>query len=203
MGVFQVEGAGMRRCLMDLRPTEFDHITATISLYRPGPMDFIPDFIACLHGEQQPEYVHKVLEPILSETMGVCVSGDALVTDARTGRRYRLDEVGRAQELVIQGIDAEWRPAAGRVTHWIDSGQKPVSKVTLRNGAQIKVTADHRLLTEDGWRPLSELQAGDYVATPALLLGPGADAGQAVDRRRAAHPGLPDCRWQPNQRNNG
>ena len=174
----------MRRCLMDLRPTEFDHITATISLYRPGPMDFIPDFIACLHGEKQPEYVHKVLEPILSETMGVCVSGDALVTDARTGRRYRLDEVGRAQELVIQGIDAEWRPAAGRVTHWIDSGQKPVSKVTLRNGAQIKVTADHRLLTEDGWRPLSELQAGDYVATPALLLGPGADAGQAVDRRR-------------------
>ena len=54
MGVFQVEGQGMRRVLMDMRPTEFDHITATISLYRPGPMEFIPDFIACLHGEQKP-----------------------------------------------------------------------------------------------------------------------------------------------------
>ena len=54
MGVFQVEGQGMRRVLMDLRPTEFDHITATISLYRPGPMEFIPDFIACLHGEKKP-----------------------------------------------------------------------------------------------------------------------------------------------------
>jgi len=46
MGVFQVEGQGMRRVLMELRPTEFDHITATISLYRPGPMEFIPAFIS-------------------------------------------------------------------------------------------------------------------------------------------------------------
>ena len=61
MGVFQVEGQGMRRVLMDMRPTEFEHITATISLYRPGPMEFIPDFIACLHGEQEPSYVHPIL----------------------------------------------------------------------------------------------------------------------------------------------
>jgi DNA polymerase III subunit alpha len=79
LGVFQVEGAGMRRVLMELRPTEFDHITATISLYRPGPMDFIPDYIACLHGEKRPEYVHKVLEPILSETMGVCIYQEQVI----------------------------------------------------------------------------------------------------------------------------
>ena len=53
MGVFQVEGQGMRRVLMDLRPTEFEHIMATISLYRPGPMEFIPDYIAVLHGRKE------------------------------------------------------------------------------------------------------------------------------------------------------
>ena len=53
LGVFQVEGQGMRRVLMDLRPGEFEHIVATISLYRPGPMEFIPDYIAVLHGDQE------------------------------------------------------------------------------------------------------------------------------------------------------
>ena len=100
MGVFQVEGAGMRRCLMDLRPTEFDHITATISLYRPGPMDFIPDFIACLHGEQQPEYVHKVLEPILSETMGVCVYQEQVIQILADVAGYTPGEA----DLVRRGI---------------------------------------------------------------------------------------------------
>lgn len=100
MGVFQVEGAGMRRCLMDLRPTEFDHITATISLYRPGPMEFIPDFIACLHGEKKPEYVHQVLEPILAETMGVCVYQEQVIqilTDI-------ADYTPGAADLVRRGI---------------------------------------------------------------------------------------------------
>ena len=100
MGVFQVEGAGMRRCLMELRPTEFDHITATISLYRPGPMEYIPDFIACLHGEQQPEYVHKVLEPILSETMGVCVYQEQVIQILTDIAGYTPGEA----DLVRRGI---------------------------------------------------------------------------------------------------
>lgn len=182
LGVFQVEGAGMRRVLMDLRPTEFDHITATISLYRPGPMEFIPDFIACLHGEKQAEYVHPILTPILAETMGVCVSGDAIIFDARTGRRLRLADAGDAAELMVQGVDEDWRPVAGRVTHWIDSGYKPVYRITLRNGATIKLTADHRLLTEDGWRPLNELRVGDHIGTPHHLLE--ASAPSAPDRRK-------------------
>ncbi|MGQ9767574.1 MAG: DNA polymerase III subunit alpha [Anaerolineae bacterium] len=100
MGVFQVEGAGMRRCLMDLRPTEFDHITATISLYRPGPMEFIPDFIACLHGEKQPEYVHPILEPILAETMGVCVYQEQVIKILADVAGYTPGEA----DLVRRGI---------------------------------------------------------------------------------------------------
>jgi DNA polymerase-3 subunit alpha len=100
MGVFQVEGAGMRRCLMEMRPTEFDHITATISLYRPGPMEYIPDFIACLHGEKQPEYVHPILQPILSETMGVCVYQEQVIQILADIAGYTPGEA----DLVRRGI---------------------------------------------------------------------------------------------------
>lgn len=78
-GVFQVEGAGMRRVLMEMQPREFNHIVATISLYRPGPMDFIPEYIACLHGAKQPQYVHPALEPILGETFGVCIYQEQII----------------------------------------------------------------------------------------------------------------------------
>ncbi len=182
-GVFQVEGAGLRRMLTEMQPREFNHIVAAISLYRPGPMDFIPEYVAVMHGRKEAEYVHPALEPILAETYGVCVSGDAVVMDARTGKRYRLDELEHVSDLEIQGVNEQWQPATGRVTHWIDNGFKPVFELTLRSGARIKVTGDHRLLTEEGWRPLCELRPGDYVATPFSLFGP-ASAPQPVDRRR-------------------
>jgi DNA polymerase-3 subunit alpha len=182
-GVFQVEGAGLRRMLTEMQPREFNHIVAAISLYRPGPMDFIPEYVAVMHGRKEAEYVHPALEPILAETYGVCVSGDAVVVDARTGKRYRLDELEHVSDLKIQGVDESWQPAIGRVTHWIDSGYKAVFELTLRNGAQIKVTGDHRLLTEDGWRPLCQLKPGDYIATPFNLFGP-VDSPQPIDRRR-------------------
>ena len=79
MGVFQVEGQGMRRVLMELRPSEFEHIVATISLFRPGPMEYIPDYIAVLHGEREAHYAHPLLEPILAETMGVCVYQEQMI----------------------------------------------------------------------------------------------------------------------------
>ncbi len=100
MGVFQVEGQGMRRCLMEMRPTEFDHIVATISLYRPGPMEFIPDFIACLHGEKKPEYVHPILTDILAETMGVCVYQEQVIQILTDIAGYTPGEA----DLVRRGI---------------------------------------------------------------------------------------------------
>ena len=183
-GVFQVDGAGMRRVLTEMQPNIFEHIIATISLYRPGPIEYIPNYIRRLHSEEEIEFKHEKLEPILGETYGICVSGDALVTDARTGRRYRLDEVEKVDDFVIQGVDEQWQPAAGRVTHWIDSGTKPVFELTLRNGARVKVTGDHRLLTERGWRPLNEINVGEYVATPQHLFGPDDGDGLAIDRRQ-------------------
>ena len=171
-GVFQVEGQGMRRVLTEMRPSTFEHIVATISLYRPGPLEYIPSFIKRMHGEEEVEYKHKSLENILGETYGICVSGESMVINARTGERRRLDSLKEVDDFHIQGVDANWQPAIGRVTHWIDSGFKEVYQVTLRNGASIKVTGDHRLLTETGWLPLNQLAVGDRLGTPPVLLGP-------------------------------
>ena len=100
MGVFQVEGQGMRRVLMELRPSEFGHIVATISLYRPGPMEYIADYIAVLHEEQDAHYVHPVLEPILAETMGVCVYQEQVIQILTDIAGYTISEA----DLVRRGI---------------------------------------------------------------------------------------------------
>jgi DNA polymerase-3 subunit alpha len=100
MGVFQVEGAGMRRLCMDLRPTVFDHITAIIALYRPGPMEFIPDFISVLHKEKKAEYAHPLLENILAETMGVCVYQEQVIQILTDIAGYTAGEA----DLVRRGI---------------------------------------------------------------------------------------------------
>ncbi len=78
-GVFQVDGAGLRRVLQEMRPTEFNHIVAAISLYRPGPMEFIPEYIAVMHNQRQASYVHPALEAILGETYGVCVYQEQVI----------------------------------------------------------------------------------------------------------------------------
>ncbi|MEE9616453.1 MAG: DNA polymerase III subunit alpha [Anaerolineae bacterium] len=79
MGVFQVEGQGMRRVLMKMQPTEFDHIIATISLFRPGPMEYIDDYIDRMHGRKPVEYRHPSLEPILQETYGIIVYQEQII----------------------------------------------------------------------------------------------------------------------------
>jgi DNA polymerase-3 subunit alpha len=79
MGIFQVESSGMRRVLTAMRPTRFEHIVAVLALYRPGPMEFIDDYIAGLHGTRKPTYVHPALEPILGETFGICVYQEQII----------------------------------------------------------------------------------------------------------------------------
>ncbi|MBS3943768.1 MAG: DNA polymerase III subunit alpha, partial [Dethiobacter sp.] len=72
-GIFQLESAGMRGVLRELQPSKFEDITAVVALYRPGPMEQIPTFINSKHGREQIQFLHPVLEPILSETYGVIV----------------------------------------------------------------------------------------------------------------------------------
>jgi DNA polymerase-3 subunit alpha len=68
VGVFQVESAGMRRALVDMRPDRLEDLIALVALYRPGPMANIPTYCARKHGEEEPDYIHPKLEPVLRET---------------------------------------------------------------------------------------------------------------------------------------
>ncbi|MBI2592132.1 DNA polymerase III subunit alpha [Candidatus Saccharibacteria bacterium] len=72
-GVFQLESAGMRRYLKQLKPTEFEDIIAMVALYRPGPMQWIDDFIARKHGLRKIEYIHPAVKSALKNTYGVIV----------------------------------------------------------------------------------------------------------------------------------
>lgn len=72
-GVFQLESDGMRRYLKQLKPTVFEDIIAMVALYRPGPMQWIEDFIARKHGQRKIEYLHPVMKQALENTYGVIV----------------------------------------------------------------------------------------------------------------------------------
>ncbi len=72
-GVFQLEGTGMTRYVVEMKPKNLDNIIAMVALYRPGPMDFIPSYIKRMHGEEPIEYRHPALEPIFRDTYGIPV----------------------------------------------------------------------------------------------------------------------------------
>lgn len=72
-GVFQLESAGMKRYLKELKPTVFEDIVAMVALYRPGPMQFIDSFIRRKHGEEKIEYLHPKMEGALKSTYGILV----------------------------------------------------------------------------------------------------------------------------------
>ena len=78
-GIFQVESAGMRRVLTDMQPTGFEDIVAVLALYRPGPMQFIPNYIARKHGREEVSYIHPKLKPILKDTYAIIVYQEQII----------------------------------------------------------------------------------------------------------------------------
>ena len=87
-GVFQLESGGMRQMLTELSPDRFEDIIAAIALYRPGPMDSIPQYIAARHSDGKVEYAHPLLEPILSSTYGCIVYQEQVMSIFRVVAGY-------------------------------------------------------------------------------------------------------------------
>ncbi len=82
-GVFQFESSGMKRYLRELKPTVFEDIIAMVALYRPGPMEWIPDYIAGKHQRKKVSYLHPKLEKILEKTYGVAIYQEQVMQIAR------------------------------------------------------------------------------------------------------------------------
>lgn len=91
-GVFQFESSGMKRYLRELKPTEFEDIIAMVALYRPGPMEWIPDYITGKHGTKQVKYLHPLLEPILNTTYGVAIYQEQVMRMARDLAGFTMGE---------------------------------------------------------------------------------------------------------------
>lgn len=106
-GVFQVEGAGMRRLMMEMKPRRFDHIIAAISLYRPGPMENIPEYIRRMHadifdGKNIVEYHTPKLEPILNDTYGIIVYQEQIIRIASDLAGYSPGDADMIRKAVAK-----------------------------------------------------------------------------------------------------
>ncbi len=125
-GVFQLESAGMRQVLSELRPDKFDDIQAAIALYRPGPMDSIPKYIESRHHPEKTEYFIPELEPILSSTYGCTVYQEQVMSIFRTIAGYsyghadivrramskkKADALSAERDSFIAGADARGIPS--------------------------------------------------------------------------------------------
>ena len=91
-GVFQLESAGMRKYIKDLKPSNVSDIAAMIALYRPGPMEHIDRFIRSKYGKEKIKYPHEALKEILSETYGIIVYQDQVLKIAQAFGGYTLGE---------------------------------------------------------------------------------------------------------------
>jgi DNA polymerase-3 subunit alpha len=128
-GVFQVEGSGMRRYLMEMKPTRLDHVIAMIALFRPGPIEHIPDYIQRMHGRQEVEYRHPALEPILRETYGILIYQEQLMRAVIELAGFTPSEADNLRKAVskknaeaIQQHRAKFIAGAGQLMN-ISSGQ--------------------------------------------------------------------------------
>ncbi len=90
LGIFQLESAGMRDTLRRMKPNRFEDIIALVALYRPGPMDNIPKYIKVKAGEEQPDYLHPLLEPVLKETYGIAIYQEQVMQIAQVLAGYTL-----------------------------------------------------------------------------------------------------------------
>jgi len=103
-GVFQFESSGMRRYLRELKATEFEDIIAMVALYRPGPMEWIADYISGKHGRKKPVYLHPKLEPILSKTYGVAIYQEQVMQMARDLAGFTMAEADVLRKAVGKKI---------------------------------------------------------------------------------------------------
>ena len=107
VGVFQLEGQGMRDALRKLKPDRFEDIIAIVALYRPGPMDNIDSYVNRKHGREGIETLHPMIEPILEETYGVIIYQEQVMQIAQTLSGFSLGEADLLRRAMGKKIKKE------------------------------------------------------------------------------------------------
>ncbi len=102
VGIFQVEGRGFSRMMRDLKPRAFSHVMDALALYRPGPLEYIPNYIRRMRGQEPIEYRHPRLEPILQRTMGILVYQEQIMRVAIDLAGYTPSEADELRKVVAK-----------------------------------------------------------------------------------------------------
>lgn len=113
-GVFQFEGDGITDTVKKIRPKTFEDITAINALYRPGPMDMIPEYTRRMHGEKEVEYLFAELEPILKETYGIIIYQEQVMAIASKIANYSLGEADMLRRAMGKKIAEEMEKQKAR-----------------------------------------------------------------------------------------
>ncbi|MEK4110451.1 DNA-directed DNA polymerase III PolC [Paenibacillus sp. DS2363] len=100
MGIFQLESAGVRRVLKEMKPSSFEDVISVLALYRPGPMEFISKYIQGKHGQIEVDYPHVDLEPILKDTYGIIVYQEQIMQIASRMAGFSLGEADLLRRAV-------------------------------------------------------------------------------------------------------
>ncbi|HUN70056.1 MAG TPA: DNA polymerase III subunit alpha [Burkholderiales bacterium] len=137
-GVFQFESRGMRDLLKQAPPTRFEDVIALVALYRPGPMELIPDYVACKQGRKRVDFVDPRLEPILAPTYGIMVYQEQVMQIAQVIGGYTLgaadllrramgkklpEEMAKQRDIFVAGAEKNGLPR-GRATQLFDLMEK-------------------------------------------------------------------------------
>ncbi len=128
VGVFQFEGSGMRDLLRDASPSNIEDLIALVALFRPGPMQNIPKYVAAKHGREQPEFLHETIEPVVRDTYGVIIYQEQVMQIAQVFAGFTLgqaDLLRRAMGKKIQSeMDAQRDDfVEGAVARGVDRGR--------------------------------------------------------------------------------
>ncbi len=124
-GVFQVEGGGMTRWLIEMKPENLDNVIAMVALYRPGPMQFIPDYIARMHGEAEVEYRHEALRPYFEDTFGIPVYQEQLMNAAVNLAGYTQSEADDLRKAISKKIAEKIKKHRSKFVEGASKGDIP------------------------------------------------------------------------------
>lgn len=106
-GVFQFESSGMRDLLRKAKPQVFEDLIALVALYRPGPMENIPKYVACKHGLDKPEFMHETIDPVVKETYGVIIYQEQVLQIAQVFAGYSLGGADLLRRAMGKKIKSE------------------------------------------------------------------------------------------------
>ncbi len=107
VGIFQFESGGMRDLLRESDPSNIEDLIALVALFRPGPMENIPKYIACKHGREAPEHLHETIEPVVKDTYGVIIYQEQVMQIAQVFAGYTLGQADLLRRAMGKKIKAE------------------------------------------------------------------------------------------------